>query len=261
MSGASNSQVMPIARTNPNGIPCRNVWKNPNISWDEVSVRAKLRSTPQGRNVCAALDPHFDRDAPRVLLALEKVWRSYLGGSLGLGDGGLWPLNLDGLIPSYLNAWGHEYRMWQAHQILKPANSPQEDWRVQVAQRQEATSLGRKGEDPVLPEPSIPRPVIPTWVDGQTRLVLVPAPGWNPAWMPAVVHFPVEIFGPEMPFNFPLRLEGQGVAMEVDALRDLAVLPSVVEGSNYPSVTEWLLDICHLQQMAWSASPILPTST
>ena len=47
-----------------------------------------------------------------------------------------------------------------------------------------------------------------------------------------------------MPSNSPLRLEGQGVALEVDGLPDLALLPVVFGGSNNPRVTEWLLDIC-----------------
>ena len=261
MSWSSNSQFMAGDPPNHNEIPCLNAWKPPRITWDEATQRANLEKTPQGREVYKALEPHFDRDAEQVYRALEKAWSTFLGGALGLGAGQAWPLNLSRFIPSYLDAWGLEYRFWQAHQLLKPAKSPQEDWRVQVAQWQEATWAGRMCEEPVLPEPQIARSVIPQWIDGQTRLVLVPAPGWSPSWMPAVVHFPSEIFGPEMPFNIPLRLAGKGGALEVDGLRDLAFLPTVYEGARNESVTEWLLDICHLQGMAWSASPIFPTST
>jgi len=93
------------------------------------------------------------------------------------------------------------------------------------------------------------------WVEGQTRLVLLPAPCWNPTWMPAVVQFPAEIFQ-GMPFCQPLRLQGSGLTLEIDGFRDLAASPAAFDGPKHKSLREWLLDIMHLQGMAWVASPI-----
>ena len=243
------------SQINPYGVPCRNVWKNPNINWNQMTLHGKLHGSPQGRALWDVLVPHLERDAPRVLDSLQKAWNTFLGGFGVLGDDPSWPLPLSGLLPSYLDAWSQEYRMWQAHQLIQAARSPQEDWRAQVASWQEATFRGQACEEPILPEPSIPRTIIPEWVEGQTRLVLLPAPCWNPTWMPAVVQFPAEIFQ-GMPFCQPLRLQGSGLTLEIDGFRDLAASPAAFDGPKHKSLREWLLDIMHLQGMAWVASPI-----
>ena len=218
-------------------------WEIPELPRDWKSHAAKLGQSTHGSAVVGVLKPLLDRDQGGVCWqAIKEAWTGYAAGS-GMPPLGQWPLHLQAIIGSTISAWAKDYRAWEAGLAIKPDKDPSKDWRVQVAQH--ALTPEAFTERPEVPRFLVPLTVIPEWIEGQTRLVLLPAPGMLPPWLPAVVHFQPE----DSPFQ-EHTLHQNGMMLEVEGLRDLAFTPPA-KGSG----RLWLLRLAHLQGAAWSTAP------
>lgn len=228
-------------------------WTAPNFpeNWEEFQL--DLRQTERGRELLTALESIPDTREPRFLRELKEVWDGFEGGrEISIGE---WPLHLLGLRALVVQVWAMDYWALESLTRWDPATAKvvEEDWRYQFAQWYRS----RVGPRPGIERMPIPCPEIPKWVEGQTRLVLMPTPGFAPPWLPGIVHAPDSrpILGE------PLRLVGYGTVLELDGLRDLAFTPEDVNRigeqtpESHPGPREWLLRLAHLQRAAWTAVP------
>lgn len=179
-----------------------------------------------------------------LLLALKEAWEGFTSGRSHTPEESLssWPLSLSFLRSQFIDSWAEQYRAWEATERAKPAQSPEEDWRFRVMRwHQDGSGLDR----PRILRLEFPCAVIPQWEEGKTRLVLLPAPGLSPAWLPGILHSdltPQEIYGDE---GVGLTLRQGTAILEVESIRDLMFTPPEKDRI-------WLLRYAHLQGACWT---------